>query len=284
MTERMPYSYTVLRYVHDVMTGEFVNVGVVVHAPSGGLLLHRFRGTLGRIKNVFPDLNGPAFKSAVMSVNRGLSRLKSETRERDLFREDSTALSIAHRAIPIDNSSFQWAPLCRGLTDDPAKALERIYARQVARYDWKPHVRRTDEEIWRPVRDLLAERNVPVNLEEKIVAGATDTITFQHAWKNGKWHAYTPISLDLADAEGIKDKVRKWRGHLDAVADGVTVDLKLHFIVGAPQKTELKDAYRAAIAILQKSAFAPEVFEESQVDQLVSQIEDEVRAHVRAGE
>jgi hypothetical protein len=33
-TERTPYSYAVLRYVHDIGTGEFINVGVVVSAPS----------------------------------------------------------------------------------------------------------------------------------------------------------------------------------------------------------------------------------------------------------
>lgn len=28
------YTYTVLRYVHDTTTGEFVNVGVALYAPE----------------------------------------------------------------------------------------------------------------------------------------------------------------------------------------------------------------------------------------------------------
>ena len=34
MSNELSYTYTVLRYVHDVMTGEFVNVGLVVHSPA----------------------------------------------------------------------------------------------------------------------------------------------------------------------------------------------------------------------------------------------------------
>jgi hypothetical protein len=279
MTERTPYSYTVLRYVHDVMTGEFVNVGVVLHAQSSQTLLFKVRSTIGRIKSVFPDLDVRAFKAAMGSAQRCVARVASDFEGGNLFDEGSNALSLAHTAIPRDDSSLQWSPLCVGLTDDPQKALDRVYARQVARYDGRSHVRRTDEEVWRPVRDLLAERKVPVDLQEKVVTGSTDQITFPHAWKNGRWHAYAPVSLDLADAEGIKDKVRRWRGHLAAVADGTSVDLKLHFIVGAPQNPELQPAYEAAVAILRKAPFSPEVFQEGQIDELVSQIEDEVRTH-----
>ena len=31
---KQPYTYTILRYVHDTSTGEFANVGVVVSAPD----------------------------------------------------------------------------------------------------------------------------------------------------------------------------------------------------------------------------------------------------------
>lgn len=279
MTERMPYSYTVLRYVHDVMTGEFVNVGVVLYAPTRHRLLFKIRHTIGRTKNLFPDLDGTAFKAAMKSARRCMSRVVDSIESGPLFEDGSTALSLAHQAVPIDESALQWGELCVGLTDDPEKALERIYTRQVARYDNKTHTRKTDEEVWRPVRDLLTERKIPIDLEEKTVTGITDKITFSHAWKNGHWHAYEPVSLDLSDAEGIKDKARRWMGHLAAVADGASTNLKLHFIVGAPQNPDLRPAYDAALAILRKSPFHPEIFSDDQAKELVDKIEDEVRSH-----
>jgi hypothetical protein len=34
MNELLSYTYTVLRYVHNTTSGEFVNVGVVLYAPE----------------------------------------------------------------------------------------------------------------------------------------------------------------------------------------------------------------------------------------------------------
>lgn len=53
MTTKEPYSYVVLRYIHDVLTGEFVNVGLVMVVPGRPLIITRARKTLGRIKHVF---------------------------------------------------------------------------------------------------------------------------------------------------------------------------------------------------------------------------------------
>jgi hypothetical protein len=116
--------------------------------------------------------------------------------------------------------------------------------------------------------------------KRKTIVGPTDQIAFKHAWKNGKWHAYEPISLDLADADGIKDKARRWRGHLDAVFEGKRdPNLKLNFILGAPTDHKLIPAYENAVAILRRAPSNPSIYEESEIDNLVSEIEDEVRGH-----
>ncbi|WP_292334742.1 hypothetical protein [Mesorhizobium sp.] len=140
--------------------------------------------------------------------------------------------------------------------------------------------RRSDEDIWRPVRVMLEQHAVPVEFSEKTIVGRTDEISFKRAWKNGHWHAYEPLSFDLADAEGIKDKARRWRGHLEAVHEGTSEDLKLNFIVGAPQSAELIPAYQNAIKILGDASFRPSIYEEIDIPRLVSSIEDEAREHL----
>lgn len=279
MNENFRYSYTVLRYIHDVMTGEFVNVGVVLFVPSLGKMQFRTRKSIGRIKGIFPDLDRAAFISEMRAVRKGLSRVAQEVEASDLFIENLDARKVALRALPIDDSSLQWSAVGTGLTNDPSKTFERLFERFVTRYDIPSAHRVTDEDVWRPVREKLAERNLALKLQEKVVVGDTDAISFKYAWKNGQWHAYEPVSLDLADAEGIKDKVRRWRGHLAAVADGPSEQFKLHFIVGAPQNPTLKDAYYSAVEILRKAPFSPEIYEQNQVDELVSKIENEFRSH-----
>ncbi|WP_298962952.1 DUF3037 domain-containing protein [uncultured Roseibium sp.] len=280
MSDRQPYSFIVLRYVHDVMTSEFVNVGVILHVPSHGALKWRTRKTIGRIKSVFPDLDREAFVSAMRTVERGMKLAAKDIQKEALFQQKNVVSVYAKSVIPHDDSSLQWSSVGSGLTDNPEKTFERIYERFVGRYDVNQRSRKTDEDIWRPVRTLLAERNLNISLEKKTVSGKTDSIEFKHAWKNGRWHAYEPLSLDLADAEGIKDKVRRWRGHLAAVAEDTTEPLKLHFLVGAPENNQLMPAYQNALEILRGSPFQPEIFEESQVTDLVDEIEDEVREHI----
>jgi hypothetical protein len=120
-------------------------------------------------------------------------------------------------------------------------------------------------------------------LKKEVITSATDEVAFRHAWRNGQWHAHEPLSLDLADADGIKDKARRWRGHLAAVADGGRDELKPRFVVGAPQSATLRPAYQNALMILRQADFSPSVYEDDQIDTPVAEIEAEVRTHERRG-
>ncbi|WP_440981747.1 DUF3037 domain-containing protein [Shinella sumterensis] len=280
MTSRQRYTYTVLRYVHDVVTSEFVNVGVLMYAPSSNFVKIAVRTSIGRIKCIFPDLDRHAFLSAVKSAERATKKIIKSIEYGDLLKEHADASSIARKILVADDSSLQWSSVSGGLTDDPEKTFERTYKRYVTQYDTRSPHRRSDDDIWRPVRLLLEEKNIPVEFDEKVVAGPSDEIIFKRAWRNGVWHAYESLSFDLADAEGIKDKARRWRGHLEAVHDGLQSDLKLHFVVGAPSNHALLAAYENAVKILSDAAFHPEIYEENDIPQLVKKIEDEVSEHL----
>lgn len=274
-----PYSYVVLRYVHDVLTGEFVNVGLVMVVPGRSQVLTQARKTFGRIKNVFPDLDSAAYKRAIDAINRGMRGVERNLKSEGLFKGDKTALDYARLALPLDDSSLQWSPVGAGLTADPQQTFDQLYHRFVTRYDRASQRHRTDDDVWRLVATKLKERDVKVELEPKRIAGRTDSVEFSHAWKNGRWHVYEPLSFDLADADNIKNKARRWLGHLAAVKDGAADDVQVHFIVGRPQSASLVDAYQNALEILRRVPFENDVFEEAQIDEVVHRIEDEVRHH-----
>jgi hypothetical protein len=138
-------------------------------------------------------------------------------------------------------------------------------------------------EVWRPVLMKLEGKHLASYLAEKVIVGSVDDVTFKHAWKNGKWNVYEPVSFDLADEDGIKRKAREWWGHLAAVVDDEQVEpFKPHFLAGAPTDRRLTGAYQTAKEILRRAPNSPEIFEEGEIDELVAQIEDEMRAHVAA--
>jgi Protein of unknown function (DUF3037) len=279
MTTREPYSYVVLRYIHDILTGEFVNVGLVMFVRGQPLILTRARKTFGRIKNIFPDLDSDSYKRAIEAIERGMKSVDRNLTSEGLFSDNKTAGDYGRIALPVDDSSLQWSPVGAGLTVDPRKTFEELYQRFVTRYDRPSERRRTDDDVWRPVEAKLKEQGVQVELQAKVIHGETDTVKFDHAWKNGRWHVYEPLSFDLTDADNIKDKARRMLGHLAAVKVGVTEEVQVHFIVGRPTTNSLVPAYRSALEILRQVPFSNKVFEEEDIDALVHLVEDEVRQH-----
>ena len=63
-----PYQYVVLRYVPRVDRGECLNVGVVVHSQSAGVLRCAFHLDEARIRAVAPDADLDGLRSALEAV------------------------------------------------------------------------------------------------------------------------------------------------------------------------------------------------------------------------
>lgn len=281
MLERS-YSYVVLRYIHDPLSAEFVNIGVVLVAQASDSapveLLGRTSHRIRRMRDLWPALDRTAFLDTVNSFDRSLRRAQAKYTRHDLFERDLTAEGIVQSILPHDDSSLRWSPIGTGVARDLNKTFERLFARYVSRYEDPAKQRRSDDEVWRPVRDLLNERNIDIALEPKTIVAQDDTIEFKHAWKNGVWHMYEPLSLDLADADGILEKARRWLGNLTSVRDA-SEEFRPHFILGAPSKPELHRAFEQAKRVLEKSPLAVKVYEEAEAEQLVEQIEGELAQH-----
>lgn len=278
MSGKQSYSYTLLRYVHDPMTAEFVNVGLLVYSPKARALRVRMRHTYGRLSATFPDLDRDGFRVAMRRLEREFRRLSKQIEKPDLLPSASDVMAIARKVLVADESSLQWSPPGAGLTADLDAQTDRLFDRLVGRYDTKNERRRSDEDVWRPVRETLEARNIADRFGEKTIVGSADSIDFRHAWKNGLWHCVQPLSFDLADDEGIKDKARRWTGHLAAVADAGDT-FRPYFLVAAPSDPKLNPAFDTALSILQKSPVEPEIYLESNAQALVDRMEDEIRLH-----
>jgi hypothetical protein len=274
MTTKSPFTYVVLRYRHDPLAAEFANVGIVLHQPATGFVSAKLRHTSGRISRIFPDLDGEALRSSLRDIERAVKRL-ARSEAGDLLTWLTDAGVLARRILPEDDTSFVWGPLGSGLSANPTKTLDQLFERFVARYDEQPRVRRDDDAVWRPVRDRLAELHLADRLQPKKIESRIDAVEFQHAWKNGAWHCYQPLSFDLANEEGIREKARRWAGQMLALSNPIE-PFKPYFFVGRPDNRNLASAYGAALEILKLSPGSPEVIEETEIDRLLRQIEAEL--------
>jgi len=282
MKNQYSYTYSVLRYVHDVTSGEFVNVGVALHAPQAHYLSAICRTTYGRLSKVFPGLNAEHFKALMRHIQNSFEergeRLASELQ----FSSPSGVLEIAQSVLPKDDSSLQWSPSGSGRTDDPAQALEKLFDRMVMRYEERQVSHgRTDEDVWRNFKRDLEGQRILQHFMPKMISVQDDEVKFQHSWKNGKWHCLEPISFDLASADSIRDKAHRWLGQLASVQDAVD-PFKVYLLVGAPQQENLQPAFQSAMSILRKIPCDKEIVLEQDGLSLAARIAGEVAEHERS--
>lgn len=293
MTTRKSYSYVVLRYIHDVVSQEFFNVGLILFAPEERRILGETTRETSRIKCAFKDFEASAFISTMSSVEKAI-KVSQKQVESDVFLpEKSSMTKLVTEVLPRDGSSLQWSREGGGVCSDVDETFTRLFERYVTRHGSMRHEassqtlrgsdrsrQKKDEDVWRLVNTKIRERELPITFTKKRVEGKSDSIEFERAYKNGRWHAYEPVSFDLATQDGIKDKARKWRGHLEAVSDADNEkDFCIHFLLGSPQNKELDDAFQSAIQILRDAPFDPTVCEDSRVDDFLQQMENDVLIH-----
>ena len=209
---KTPYTYSVLRYVHDTTTGEFINVGVVLYSPEARYASALCRSTFGRISKAFPGMDGDAFKSQMRFVQSRIEEIGDGLKqELPLNGHPTSVMDVAHAVLPPDDSSLQWSPPGSGLSENLSQTLESLFDRMVVRYDERPQKeRRTDEEVWRKYRRSLESRHVLKHLQPKKISVQDDEVEFQYAWKNGVWHCLEPVSFDLSSADSIREKAHRW--------------------------------------------------------------------------
>jgi hypothetical protein len=274
------YSYTVLRYVHDTTTGEFVNVGVALLAPEARYVSALCRTTYGRLGKVFPGMNGESFKSLMRYIQSRFEEMGMNLREElPLDKTPPSVMPLAHSILPPDDSSLQWSEPGGGTTDDPSGTLEKIFSRMVTRYDEAPqYERRSDDEVWRKFRRGLESRHVLRFLKPKKIVVQDDEVEFDYAWKNEQWHCLEPLSFDLTAAESIREKAHRWLGQIASVKDAKD-RFKVYLLLGEPQMEKLKPAFEKALSILNKMPVEKELIRENEAARFSEQFATAVEAH-----
>lgn len=279
MSELKSYSYTILRYMHDTTTGEFVNVGVALFSPDARYASALCRSTQGRVTKVFPGINTEHFKSLMRHVQARFEEIGERLSTQLPLQAYQSVAELARAIVPTDDSALQWSPIGVGKTADAAATLETLFDRLVMRYEDKPaRGRRTEEDVWRHFKRNLESRQLLHHFEPKTIAVQDDEVEFEYAWKNGIVHCLEPVSFDLSSPNSIRDKAHKWLGKITSVASAQE-KFRLYFLVAQPQDDDLAAAFDSALSILGKVPVENMIFREQQVGELTDLLAQEVSDH-----
>jgi hypothetical protein len=276
---KTPYSFSVLRYVHDPVTQEFANVGVAVYSKQVRYLNAICTVNYGRITNMFGSIDGNRFRQTTRYIQERLQSLGEDLSRNLPFESSSKLEGILAMVLPVDDSAFQFSHIGTGVSDNLETTLKNLFARFVERYSSHSEATpRDDDEIWRFYRTPLERRDVAQYLVPKRIVAPNYEYEFQHSWKNETWRVYEPVSFDLLDATSILDKANRWVGRATSLSDSKE-KFRMYFLLGEPSRSELRSVYTKAENILHRMPGKTEFIKENEAEQFADDVAQEIREH-----
>jgi hypothetical protein len=279
MMKGTPYSFSVLRYVHDPVTQEFVNIGVALYSKELRYLNARCEINYGRITKTFGNIDGNRFRQATRYIQDRLQSIGEDLSASLPFDSGAKLERLLALVLPPDDSAFQFSPVGAGISPDLDATLKEIFTRFVEMYSSpldSPH--RDDDEVWKVYRGPLERREVIPYLYPKKIISPNYDYEFKHSWKNAKWHVCEPVSFDLLEPTSILDKANRWLGRATSLADS-SEKFKMYILLGEPQSSSLKSAFVKAQNILHKMPGEKELIRESEAEVFAEDLADQIKAH-----
>ena len=275
------YSFSVLRYVHDVVSGEFVNVGVILYSRDLRFIEARCTSNYSRVAEFFGGIDGRHFRSLMRHVEESTRELAQHyCSGLPIFAAPATIVELAKKLLPVDDSALQCSPRPGGgLTSSPALALERLYERYVELHlDRSDRTRRNDAQILTLFKGPLREKRVLDHLRTKRIESPLNEHEFPLAWKNGVWNVCEAISFDLLEGSSIREKAAQWAGRAMSLKSS-ELDFKIFMLIGKPSKPGLAEDLRKAEEILRQMPVDHEIYEEGQEGDFADLVADELSLH-----
>lgn len=274
-----PYSFCFLRYVHEPLSGEFANVGVLLWAPQSRFLGFKASQKFSRLSHFFHGFQSQDHRQLIARIDTQFQKLAqdlADTQNLPLSEAPESARDLALKVIPHDDAALQWSLSGGGLTDSPADELEALFTEAVARhYDSSEEARRDDGVIYRDVfRSAFESSVVKPHMTTHEVTAPLASHVFPQAWKNGVWNVYEALSFDLKRSESIRNKALRWDS-LTRILSNSAEKPKIHLLLGVPSGDQRRD-YGNAKDILNSSNLV-NLIEEDEAADFARDLESRVR-------
>lgn len=277
---KVPYYFSILRYIHDPITQEFINVGVAVYSPAAKFVGALCSSRYGRISKTFAEVDGTHFRRQTDYIQARIDEFGERLeQELNLSSIPKSIEQITASVLPPDDSSFQFSSPGGGISADLNATLGELSERYVEKYARvADRVSRSEDDVWRSFRQPLESRKVLSHLKPHTIAGSVYEQDFDYAWKNQQWHTLQPLSFDLADGGNILDKANTWLGRAQSLADAPE-KFKLYFLLGAPSNTKLRKAFEKAQNILDKMEVEHDFVKEDAAEDFAEDLREKIEAH-----
>ncbi|MGB8190841.1 MAG: DUF3037 domain-containing protein [Chitinophagaceae bacterium] len=275
--------YQILRYMPDRVSGEFVNLGIVVFDPETQSLKSKFINRIGKISSFFPGMNSRYLIKSVKFIQDQMDILSARLMSEFLFEKKSSLDSITMAILPKDDSSLFFSEVKKMLDIHVESTINNLFTRFV-----KVHVEdeeddevRRDKEVWSKVyKKHFDEYGISGYFHSHKVKTQNDEVEFDKSWKNGSLNCLESVSFNLSRPDIIKNKVYKWVGKLEEL-NSSQEQLNIYLLSVLPHDhPELTNFINKKIK--SKSTANTQVFiiSENEIEVVAKEIKSKIEAHL----
>lgn len=275
------YEYQILRYMPDRVTGEFVNLGIVLFNSNAQEIVARFIQRSGRITEIFPGINSKYLLKVLQSMQTDFENMNNQLSKKLLLEPYKSLEEITTRVLPKDNSALFFTPPERILDLNIDAALNYLYNRLVSLHSIESDKEiRQDKEVWSKVyKTYFEKQGISNHLQSHTVQTKFASREFEHAWKNGHWNFFEPVNFNLNRTESIRSKVHKWIGEIDELTT-VSEHSHLYLLsVLSEQHTEMNEYIKGYLTSKSSTKVTVKVITQNEAEQLAKELKVKVENH-----
>ncbi|MES2995729.1 MAG: DUF3037 domain-containing protein [Verrucomicrobiota bacterium] len=265
------YSFCFLRYVHEPLSGEFANVGVLLWAPQSRFLGFRATQKFSRLSHFFHGFHSDDHRNLISRIETQFRKLADGLAHPQgalpFADAPASARDLALRVIPHDDVALQWSLSGGGLTANAEAELEMLFHESVGRhYESPEEARRDDGVVYREIYSKAFESPVVRShiVEHEVISPHASHV-FHQAWKNGVWNVYQTLSFDYKRSDNIKTKAYHWES-LSRFLSQSPEHPQIHLLLAAPSDESNHPAYSKAKDVLHASQVVKIIEEDEAAD------------------
>ncbi|MEO6050304.1 MAG: DUF3037 domain-containing protein [Pyrinomonadaceae bacterium] len=279
---KKPYTYCLIKYMHDPQVGEMLNIGVLLCSPAGEFVGVRLNRHYERLSKTFAGFDGEHYRGIAEAIEKAVQKLQPRRDVSELFvlnERAKTVEDVIRFISPDRGMSIQFGPMLAGLAESAEPELEHIFEQSVlAQYPQKVKTGRDDEQVWYHYKRSLHEKRIDTYLESKTFTSESYEYRFDHAFKNENWHVLKPVTMDYATSQTIQDRATRIFGEASALDGNVEIGT-YYILLGEPQLEGHKPAYTKAKNLLNKIPIKKEIIEEDAADDFAAELADYMEEH-----
>lgn len=276
------YQYQILRFLPDRVSGEFVNLGVVVYDQKTNQLVGKFYQKITRVSGFFPTVNSRYLISTLKFLQKEFDIICARLNNELSFELVNSIEEITKQVLPKDDSALFFTEGKKLLELSVDIAVEDLYEKFVLNYiheDDREYV--TDKEVWNKVyKSYFDNLKITGHFNHHTVKTEMDSWEFEKAWKNGVWNCFETVSFDLVKEDSIREKTFKWWGK---VADLQTSKDPIHLYL----LSKLPKGYPGLTKIIKKKLgmvkygknITVELISENDAEKFAKRIKKEIDEH-----